>query len=232
MIELGGSLDRPTKYINLGPITISIPSLLMFSLILLLFIALMVIGNLKIRHQDGKSDFIAKWRHINNSVSVASLIIVIASGMIMASRGLSWLYKSNVSFFMHGLHFWSVQIFFISIILHFMLNFWTSTWQGRAFAMWTSGVVAFFTCMFTAYTGGLVASSLNSQWIALQSKNVFNSLGVGALFNPLNVGQMLTLHVAIFPIIVSLIVVWHIALVQHRVFHLPWINKEVPEIKK
>lgn len=234
MNNLSITLDNPARYVNLGPLTISIPNLFMFSLILLLFFTPMIVGSVNIRKLRENGDgsrtslesaaarFISTWRIVNNSVTLAALIVVFATGILMASRGLSWLYASNVSHFVHGLHFWSVQILFVSIILHFMFIFWRSAWKGRRFAMWASGVIAFFTCMFTAYTGGLVASSLNSQWIALQSKNVFNAIGVGSLFNPLNVGQMLTLHIAIFPIVVASLTVWHIAVVQQRFFRLPW----------
>lgn len=98
--------------------------------------------------------------------------------------------------------------------------------------MWASGVIAFFTCMFTAYTGGLVAASLNSQWIALQSKNVFNAIGVGTLFDPLNVGQMLALHIAIFPIVVASLTLWHISIVQRRSIHLPWKRPMAPQVEE
>jgi hypothetical protein len=117
----------------------------------------------------------------------------------------------------HATHFWSVRIFFTFVILHLISNFWRSAWHGQAFAMWVSGLFTYFLCMFTAFTGGLVASNLNSQWIALKSKNIGNSLGVGALFNPLNVGQMLTLHIAVFPIAVAAFIVWHVALVRGRI---------------
>jgi ubiquinol-cytochrome c reductase cytochrome b subunit len=133
----------------------------------------------------------------------------------MASRGLSWIYTSNVSRYVHAVHFWSVQIFFVFVILHFIVNFWRAAWHGRAFAMWASGVIAFFVCMFTAFTGALLASNLNSQWLGLQSKNIFNSLGVGTLFNTLNVGQMLALHI-IFPFIVCALIIWHVALAWSR----------------
>ncbi len=244
MNDLSITLNNPARFVNVGPWTISIPNLFMFSLILLLFFTPMIVGSIKIRKLRKKGEgsqtslenttpnFISTWRLVNNSVTLAALIVVFASGILMASRGLSWLYASNVSHFVHGLHFWSVQILFISIILHFMFIFWRSAWKGRRFAMWASGVVTFFTCMFTGYTGGLVASNLNSQWIALQSKNVFNSIGVGSLFNPLNVGQMLTLHIAIFPIVVATLSVWHIAVAQQRFFRLPWNPPAILEVEE
>lgn len=216
----------------------------MFCLILLLFLVPMIIGSAKLRKErNGNASaqgginplalqFLQRWRHVNNSVTLASLILVFSSGILMASRGLSWLYASNVSSFVHGLHFWSVQLLFVSLILHFMFNFWRAASKGRRFATWASGVIAFFTCMFTAYTGGLVASSLNSQWIALQSKNVFNAIGIGTLFDPLNVGQMLTLHIAIFPIVVASLTLWHISIAQQRFIHLPWRRPISLEVEK
>jgi hypothetical protein len=231
---LAMSLNGPAKYIHLGPLTISIPNLIMFCIIIFLFTIPFLSGMLKIRRrpvamEDARHQneidtltLIAKWSHIVNSTMLAALTVVGASGLFMASRGLNWLYTSNVSRYVHAVHFWSVQILFIAIILHFIGNFWRAKWRSRAFAMWASGTITFFTCMFTAFTGGVVASNLNSQWIALQSKNVFNSLGVGSLFNTLNVGQMLTVHVAIFPVVIGSLVLWHVALVRGRSFRSPW----------
>ena len=234
MIELAMTLDGPTRNIHVGPFTTSVANLAMYGFIILLFMAPLVIVKIKIRRSlvsnedfenteefenaliEANLTFIARYIRIVNSVILSSLVLVFGSGILMASRGLSWLYTSNVSRFVHAMHYWSVQIFFVFVILHFTINFWRSAWHGRAFAVWVSGIFTYLICMLTAFTGGLVANTLNSQWLALQTKNVANSLGLGSLFNPLNIGQMLTLHIAIFPLAVGALVVWHIALVRGR----------------
>ena len=232
MIELAITLDGPTRNIHVGPFTTSVANLAMYGSIIFLFMAPLVFAKIKIRRSlvlneefgnteefgnaliEANLAFIARYIRIVNSVILSSLVLVFGSGILMASRGLSWLYTSNVSRFVHAMHYWSVQIFFVFVILHFAINFWRSAWHGRTFAMWASGIYTYLVCMLTAFTGGLVANTLNSQWLALQTKNVSNSLGLGSLFNPLNTGQMLTLHIAIFPLAIGALVVWHLALVR------------------
>ena len=220
---LAASLKKPAGYLHLGWFSISFPNLIVIGIIFLLFTVPLILGSVIVRtrrvtgqeskEEPGAPEFIGRWFHIINSLLVATFVMAFISGIIMASRGLSWIYSSNVSRYVHAVHFWAVQFFFVTVILHFMVNFWRAAWRGHAFKMWVSGVIGFFLSMFTAFTGGLLASNLNSQWIGLQSKNIFNSLGLGTLFNTLNVGQMLTLHM-IFPFIVAGVSVWHVALVR------------------
>lgn len=247
MIELAITLDGPTRNIHVGPFTTSVANLAMYGFVILLFMAPLAFAKFKIRRSlvsheefgnieefeyaliDANLGFIARYIRIVNSVILASLVLVFGTGILMASRGLSWLYTSNVSRFVHAMHYWSVQIFFVFVILHFVINFWRSAWHGRAFAMWASGIFTYLVCMFTAFTGGLVANTLNSQWLALQTKNVANSLGLGSLFNPLNIGQMLTLHIAIFPLAVGALVLWHLVLVRRRVLRSYTAEREISE---
>ncbi|MDP1721430.1 MAG: cytochrome b N-terminal domain-containing protein [Candidatus Nanopelagicaceae bacterium] len=249
MTELAITLNGPIKNIHFGPFTNSVANIAMYVLVILLFMVPLAFAKIKIRRSvlsneefesaeefdnaliDANLAFIVRYTRIVNSVIMASLILVFGTGILMASRGLSWLYTSNVSRFVHAMHYWSVQIFFVFVILHFAINFWRSAWHGRAFAMWASGIFTFMVCMFTAFTGGLVANTLNSQWLALQTKNVANSLGLGSLFNPLNIGQMLTLHIAIFPIAVGSLVVWHLTIVRGRVPNFDKAERETPKVQ-
>ena len=66
----------------------------------------------------------------------------------------------------------------------------------------------------TAFTGYLVQTNFDSQWIAGEAKDGLNSVGIGAWFNVLDVGQMLLFHVALLPLVLGLIVGWHVLLVR------------------
>jgi quinol-cytochrome oxidoreductase complex cytochrome b subunit len=55
-----------------------------------------------------------------------------------------------------------------------------------------------------------------SQWIATEAKDGFNSIGVGAFFNALNTGQAILLHVALLPLLLGGIVIWHIILIRRK----------------
>ena len=41
-------------------------------------------------------------------------------------------------------------------------------------------------------------------------------MGIGAFFNTLNTGQAILLHVSLLPLVVGVIVVWHILLVRRK----------------
>jgi quinol-cytochrome oxidoreductase complex cytochrome b subunit len=81
---------------------------------------------------------------------------------------------------------------------------------------WVTGAIAFLGSIATAFTGYLVQSNFDSQWISTQAKDGLNSVGVGAWFNVLNYGQMLLFHVILLPLVLGVLVVWHVLLVRHR----------------
>ena len=91
-----------------------------------------------------------------------------------------------------------------------------AAWRGRRFATWVTGAVAFVASIGTAFTGYLIQTNFDSQWIASEAKDGLNSVGIGSFFNTLNTGQSLLLHVAVAPLAVGLIVVWHVILVRKR----------------
>ena len=54
----------------------------------------------------------------------------------------------------------------------------------------------------------------DSQWIALQAKDAMNALGVGAFFNTMDTGQVLTLHIGVLPPVIVGLVAVHLFLVR------------------
>ena len=116
--------------------------------------------------------------------------------------------------FVNSLHLWSVELFFVFMVVHLWGKFWMAAWRGRRALTWMTGVVCFLASVGTAFTGYLVQTNLDSQWISTQAKDGLNSVGIGAWFNVLNVGQMLLYHVCLLPLVVGLVVAWHILLVR------------------
>jgi ubiquinol-cytochrome c reductase cytochrome b subunit len=68
--------------------------------------------------------------------------------------------------------------------------------------------------IFTGLTGFLLQSNWDSQWIATQAKDAMNAGGIGAFFNTMNAGQVLTLHVAALPVALLAFVALHIFLIR------------------
>jgi quinol-cytochrome oxidoreductase complex cytochrome b subunit len=91
-----------------------------------------------------------------------------------------------------------------------------------------TGAVAFIGSIGTAFTGYLSQTNFDSQWTAGQAKDGLNAVGVGSVFNVLDTGQMLLWHVMLLPLLLGVLVVWHVILVRrHGV--VPPIGAEAPD---
>ena len=101
-------------------------------------------------------------------------------------------------------------------------------WRGGRALTWVTGAFAFVGSIGAAFTGYVVQTNFDSQWIASQAKDGLNSVGIGAWFNVLNTGQMLLFHVMLLPLVIGVITVLHVLMVRRRgvVAPLP-VHKEV-----
>jgi ubiquinol-cytochrome c reductase cytochrome b subunit len=149
-------------------------------------------------------------------VSIVALVWVVLSGVVLAFEGPQWWHVSPQGRFVNSLHFWSVQLFFIFMVLHLWGQFWGAGWRHGRASTWMIGVVIFIASIVTAFTGYLAQQNFDAQWIAVNAKDAINSTGIGAFFNPMNFGQMYGLHVMLLPIAVTLLVVLHVVQVRMR----------------
>jgi hypothetical protein len=102
------------------------------------------------------------------------------------------------------------------MVIHLWGKFWMAAWRGRRALTWITGVVAFGASIVECFTGYLTQQNFDSQWIATNGKDAFNSVGVGAFFNVMNFGQMLLWHVVLVPIVLIALVGAHVLLVRVR----------------
>ena len=102
------------------------------------------------------------------------------------------------------------------MVIHLWGKFWMAAWRGRRAMTWITGAVAFLASIATAFTGYLVQSNFDSQWISFEAKDGLNAVGIGAFFNVTNMGQALLLHACLLPLVVGAIAVWHVFLVRRR----------------
>jgi ubiquinol-cytochrome c reductase cytochrome b subunit len=163
---------------------------------------------------DRQPAYVASWIYVFGVATIAALVMLFATGLVLTLEGPAWYHASSTGHFVNSLHFWSVQLFMMSMVIHLWGKFWMAAWRGRRGLTWVTGAVAFFASIGTAFTGYLVQTNFESQWIAFEAKDGLNAVGVGAWFNVANVGQMLLLHVALLPLVVGLVVVWHVLLVR------------------
>lgn len=165
---------------------------------------------------DTQPAYVASWIYVFGVLTIAALVMLIATGLVLTLEGPAWWHVSSVGHFWNSMHLWSVELFFVFMVVHLWGKFWMAAWRGKRTATWVTGVIAFVTSIVTALTGYLIQTNFDSQWIATEAKDGFNAMGIGAFFNTLNTGQAILLHVALLPLVVGVIVVWHILLVRRK----------------
>ncbi len=175
---------------------------------------------------DRQPFYVGSWVYVFGVVTIAALIWVVLSGVVLAAFGPQWWHLSSVGRFFNSLHFWSVQVFFVFMVLHLWGQYFMASWrEGRA-PTWMIGVVTFAVSIVAAFTGYLSQQNFAAQYIAMNAKDAVNSTGVGGFFNVLNFGQMYGLHLMLLPIAIILLVVLHIVQVRMKGV-VPPIGREV-----
>ncbi len=142
--------------------------------------------------------------------------MLVLTGVVMSLFGPEWYHGSAAGRFVNSVHFWSVQIFFGAIVLHLTSKFLMAAWRDGRWKTWLVGALTFGLAVFTGLTGFLSQTNWDSQWISVQAKDAMNALGVGAFFNTLNLGQVLTLHVVVLPLSVAALIGIHLVLIRHE----------------
>jgi hypothetical protein len=160
--------------------------------------------------------YVSSWVYVFGVLTIASLIVVVGSGVVLVIFGPSWWHVSGIGRFVNSLHLWSAEAFFFFMAIHLWAKFFMAAWRGRRALTWMTGAVCFLAAIATAFTGYLSQQNFDSQWIATQAKDGLNASGIGAAFNVLNFGQMLVWHIVLLPLVLILLVVVHILLVRLR----------------
>jgi hypothetical protein len=180
---------------------------------------------------DSQPSYVASWIYVFGVLTLAALTVVLGSGVVLTLGGAAWWHVSSVGHFVNSLHLWSVELFFMFMVIHLWGKFWMAAWRGRRTMTWVTGVVAFVASIGTAFTGYLSQSNFDSQWIGAEGKDGVNAIGAGAFFNVLNPGQMLLWHVVLLPLVVGALTVIHVVLVRrHGV--VPPLDDEREEVAR
>ena len=123
--------------------------------------------------------YIGSWVYSFGVICIAALVWVVVSGVVLAFFGSAWWHISAVGHFFNSVHFWSVQMFFIFLVLHLWGQYWGAGWRDGRATTWMVGVVIFLVSVVTAFTGYLIQQNFDSQWIAINAKDGINSTGIG-----------------------------------------------------
>ena len=178
---------------------------------------------------DSQPAYMASWIYIFGVLSLASLVLLIASGMILSLQGPDWWHSSGIGHFFNSIHLWSVELFFFFMIVHLWGKYWLAAWRGGRARVWITGTVTFLVAIPCALTGYVSQQNFDSQWISTQAKDALNAAGIGSFWNLMNFGQMYTYHVLLLPLAVVGLVAAHVLLVRKHGIVPPFqISDEPP----
>ena len=165
---------------------------------------------------DRQPYYVGSWVYIFGVITIAALVWVILSGIVLAFFGPQWWHVSGIGRFFNGLHFWSVQLFFVFMVLHLWGQYFAAGWRDGRAKTWMAGVLIFLVSIIAAFTGYVSQQNFDAQWIAVNAKDAMNSVGAGAFFNVLNFGQMYGIHVVLLPLGITFLVGLHVVLVRMK----------------
>jgi ubiquinol-cytochrome c reductase cytochrome b subunit len=165
---------------------------------------------------DSQPSYVASWIYVFGVASIASLIVIIGSGVILSLKGPAWWHYTGIGHFFNSIHLWAVELFFFVMVVHLWGKYWMAAWRGGRTRVWITGAVTFLVAVPTALTGYVSQQNFDAQWISTQAKDGLNSVGVGAFFNVTNFGQMYSYHVLLLPAAVIALVIAHVLLVRRH----------------
>src|SRR3974377_1391078 len=148
---------------------------------------------------DSQPAYVASWIYVFGVATLAALLVIIISGIAISVGGLNWWHTTEVGHFFNSLHLWSVELFFFFMVIHLWGKFFMAAWRGHRALTWITGVVAFLISIATAFTGYVVQTNFDSQWISTQAKDGINATGAGAFWNVLHLCQMLLWTIMVPP---------------------------------
>ncbi len=165
---------------------------------------------------DCQPAYVSSWIYVFGVASLATLGLVVLSGIIIAVGGPDWWHTNTIGHFFNSVHLWSVEAFMAFLVIHLWGKFWMAAWRGKRSMTWITGVVAFAASIVECFTGYVSQQNFDSQWISTSGKDAFNAVGIGSFFNVMNFGQMLMWHIALIPLVLVAVVGAHVLAVRVR----------------
>jgi Cytochrome b(N-terminal)/b6/petB len=165
---------------------------------------------------DSQPTYVASWIYVFGVASLASLAVIVGSGMILALKGPAWWHYTGVGHFFNSIHMWSVELFFFAMVVHLWGKYWMAAWRGGRTRVWMTGAITFLVAVPCALTGYVSQQNFDAQWISTQAKDAMSSVGIGSFFNLTNFGQMYSYHVLLLPVAVIALVITHVLLVRRH----------------
>src|SRR3954447_7680486 len=67
---------------------------------------------------DQQPVYVASWIYVFGVLTLSTLGVVIASGVVLAMGGAVWWHTSELGLFVNSVHLWSVELFFATMVIH------------------------------------------------------------------------------------------------------------------
>jgi quinol-cytochrome oxidoreductase complex cytochrome b subunit len=155
--------------------------------------------------------YVSSVAYLFGVTALSAIGVLVVTGVTMSLFGPEWYHGgqapgSGVGRFVNSVHFWSAHLLFFALIADVATKYAMAAWRDGRWKTWSVGALALGAAIFTALTGFLAQTNWDSQWIAVQAKDALNAVGIGAFFNTMNVGQVLTLHVVALPLLLGILV--------------------------
>jgi ubiquinol-cytochrome c reductase cytochrome b subunit len=160
--------------------------------------------------------YVSRLFYMFGSIALMSFVSLIVTGVVLVAKGPYWWHSSSAGGFVNSLHFWSVQLFFFSIFVHFGSSFFTAAWRGGRGLTWVFGGLAFFVAVLTGLTGYVLQSNYDGQYIGQQAKDAMNAVGLGGILNLMNLDIVTGWHTVLLPLGVALMVALHLLWVRRH----------------
>jgi ubiquinol-cytochrome c reductase cytochrome b subunit len=178
----------------------------------------LLVRNLPLRRllPDREPSYVSSMLYTMGVLTLGSLLVVIVSGVVLAVGGVQWWHTSTLGASVNSVHFWGVQAFFLFMAVHALASYFTMAWRGGRGFTWVTGVLAFLLSVVTSFTGFLMMTNWDGQYVAQQAKDAFNAMGIGAIWNVMDVGQQFTLHVVVTSGLLGFIVLIHLGQIRRR----------------
>ena len=165
---------------------------------------------------DRQPSFVASWMYIFGVAAIAALVWIIGSGVVLVFFGPTWWHVNSTGKLVNSVHFWSVQVFFFSTVVHLWGQYFMAGWRHGRARTWMIGVAIFAVSIVAGFTGYVSQQNFDAQWIALSAKDATNAIGIGSFINPLDYGQMFGIHIFLVPALVITLVGIHVLLVRRK----------------
>jgi hypothetical protein len=79
---------------------------------------------------DRQPAYVASWIYVFGVLTLAALVVVLASGAVLALAGPQWYHSSPTGHFVNSLHLWSVELFFFAMVVHLWGKFFMAAWRA------------------------------------------------------------------------------------------------------